>query len=328
MKVNAEKFLDNLDQYKFEKTVFFVTGNEEGLINKVQNIILRKHKPNIYSETTILDLKTDNKIDLKKLTHTQSLFNKSNILQIKNPNDSLIESLEKINYSNNTIIIEGKNIKNNSKIKKYFDFHKKFYSIVCYKLTKAFKKKLVDKLFDHNNCKLSKDAYWFFLENSSNDYQILENEIIKISNFNKVNASVEDIRKLSCNADSSQFEDLFFQCISGDNQSIINKSGIMIRSSADAYSFLQIAKNFLKILISSSERKNKNNIADLTERYLPKYLFRQKTSFELAVARADLEKIRTINNLLQKTELYLRKNDSGFLIIIQRFLLNFSKTIK
>jgi len=328
MKISAEKFLDNLDQYKFEKTVFFVSGNEDGLINKVNNIILSKYKSNIYNETRILDLKIDNKIDLKKLTRTQSLFNKSNILQIKNPNDSLIESFEKINYGNNVIIIEGKNIKNNSKIKKYFDFHKKFNSIVCYKLTKAFKKKLVDKLFDHNNCKLSKDAYWFFLENSSNDYQILENVVIKISNYGKINASVEDISKLSGNAGSSQFEDLFFQCISGDNQSIINKSGIMIRSSADAYSFLQIAKNFLKILISSSERKNKNNIADLTERYLPKYLFRQKISFELAVNRANLNKIRVINNLLQKAELYLRKNDSRFLIIIQRFLLNFSKTIK
>ena len=146
-------------------------------------------------------------------------------------------------------------------------------------------KKLVDKLFNQNSCKLSKDAYWFFLENSSNDYQILENEIIK-------------------------------------------KSEIMIRASADAYSFLQIAKNFLKILIFSSERKNENNIADLAGRYLPKYLFRQKTGFELAVARADLKKIRDINNLLQKAELYLRKNDSRFLIIIQRILLNFSKTIK
>jgi DNA polymerase III delta subunit len=141
MKVSAEKFIDKPDQYKFEKTIFFVSGNEDGLINKVKNIIISKHKSNIYSETKILDLKTDNKMDLKKLTHTQSLFNKSNILQIKNPNDSFIESLEKTNYDNNTIIIEGKNIKNNSKIKKYFDFHKKFYSIACYKLTKAFKKK-------------------------------------------------------------------------------------------------------------------------------------------------------------------------------------------
>ena len=328
MKVNAEKFLDNFDQYKFEKTVFFVTGNEEGLINKVQNIILSKHKSNIYKEIKILDLRTSNKIDLKELTHTQSFFNKSNVFQIKNPNDSLITSLEKINFENNTIIINGVNIRNNSKIKKYFDSHNKFYSIVCYKLTKAFKKKLIDKLFNQNNCKLSKDAYWFFLENSSDDYQILENEVIKISNYGEVNASVEDISKLSGIAGSSQFEDLFFQCIGGSNQSIIKKSEIMIRSSADAYSFLQIAKNFLRILISSSVKKNENNIADLAEHYLPKYLFRQKTSFELAVARADLNKIRVINNLLQKAELYLRKNDSRFLIIIQRFLLNFSKTIK
>ena len=33
MKVNAEKFLDNLDQYKFEKTVFFISGNEDCLID-------------------------------------------------------------------------------------------------------------------------------------------------------------------------------------------------------------------------------------------------------------------------------------------------------
>ena len=91
---------------------------------------------------------------------------------------------------------------------------------------------------------------------------------------------------------------------------------------------IQLEINNDEILISSSERKNENNITDLVERYLPKYLFRQKASFELAVTKADINKIKAINNLLQKAELYLRKNDSWFLIIIQRFLLNFSKTIK
>ena len=328
MKVNAERFLNNPNQYKFEKTVFFVTGNEEGLINKVQNIILNKQKSNIYDEVKILDLKIDKKINLKDLSHTQSLFNKSNIFKIKNPNDSLIKSLEKINYNNNTIVICGENIKNNSKIKKYFDIHKKFYSIVCYKLTKVFKKKLVDKLFNQNNCKLSKDAYWFFLENSSDEYQILENEILKICNYSKTNISVEDISRLSSNMGLMQFEDLFFYCINDNNQSIIRKSRKIIQSSADAHNFLQITKNFIKILISSSEKKNKENVVDLVEHYLPRYLFRQKSNFELAVIKADLSKIIIINNLLQKAELYLRKNDSVFLIIIQRFLLNFSKIIK
>ncbi len=328
MKVNAEHFLENFNQYKFEKTVFFVTGNEESLINKVQNTILSRQKFSISNEIKILDFKVDDKINLKELTNTQSLFNKSNVFQIKNPNDSLIENLDKINYNNNTIVIAGENIKNNSKIKKYFDFHNKFYSIVCYKLTKSFKKKIIDKLFSQNNCKLSKDAYWFFLENSSDQYQMLENEIIKISNYGKYNMSIEDISSLLSNTDLLQFEDLFFQCIGGNKQSIIKISEKMIRSSADAYNFLRIAKSFFKILIISSEKKNKEGVVDLVEHYLPKYLFKQKTNFELAIVKTNLNKMIIINNLLQKTELYLRKNDSRFLIIIQRFLLNFSKIIK
>ena len=316
MKVNAEKFLDNIEQYKYKKTVFFVTGNEESLINKVKNKILNDQGSNS-SEIKTIDLSLDKKLNLAELTHEQSLFNKKNILQIKSPNDSLIKSLDKINDDNCTIVISGENIKNNSKIKKYFDLHKKFYSIVCYKLTKAFKKKLVDKLLIQNNCKLLKDAYWFFIENSSDEYQMIENEVIKISNYGKANVSITDLISL--------YDD---QCIYGNNQLIITKSKKSIRSSADAYYFLQIAKNLFKILISTSEKKNKVNIKNLTESFLPKYLFRQKSAFELAIVKANLDKMLAINSLIQKTELYLRKNDSAFLIIIQRFLLNFSKVIK
>jgi len=327
MKVNAEKFLDNIEQYKYKKTVFFVTGNEESLINKVKNKILNDQGSNS-SEIKTIDLSLDKKLNLAELTHEQSLFNKKNILQIKSPNDSLIKSLDKINDDNCTIVISGENIKNNSKIKKYFDLHKKFYSIVCYKLTKAFKKKLVDKLLIQNNCKLLKDAYWFFIENSSDEYQMIENEVIKISNYGKANVSITDLISLSADSNTPLFEDLFFQCIYGNNQLIITKSKKSIRSSADAYYFLQIAKNLFKILISTSEKKNKVNIKNLTESFLPKYLFRQKSAFELAIVKANLDKMLAINSLIQKTELYLRKNDSAFLIIIQRFLLNFSKVIK
>jgi hypothetical protein len=43
---------------------------------------------------------------------------------------------------------------------------------------------------------------------------------------------------------------------------------------------------------------------------------------------ANLDKIIIINNLIQKTELMLRNNDSLFLVVIQRFLMNFAKTLK
>ena len=62
MKVNAEKFLDNIGQYKYKKTVFFVTGNEESLINKVKNKILNDQSSNS-SEIKTIDLSLDKKLN-------------------------------------------------------------------------------------------------------------------------------------------------------------------------------------------------------------------------------------------------------------------------
>ena len=328
MKVSAEIFLENIDQYNFDQAVFFVTGNEIGLVNKIENSIIKNKKFNNFNEIKILDFKNNNKINLEDLTNTQSLFSDSNILQIKNPNDSLIENLEKLNLKNNTVVVSGENIKSGAKLKKYFDNHKYYYSVLCYKMTKSFKKKLLDKLFNENNCKLSKDAYSYFLESSSDEFQTLESEALKISNYNVVNISLEDIKRLSSSTNLTQYEDLFFQCIKGDKKLIIRDSCEMIKTSEDAYKFIQLAKNFFRILTYSSEEKNGNNIGNLVERYLPKYLFRQKNNFQLAIAKTDLNKMVMINKLLQKTELYLRKNDSNFLIGIQRFLLNFSIILK
>ena len=83
----------------------------------------------------VFDFKTNKKNNFINLINSKSLFSDHNIIKIINPNDSLVKNLENINIDNNTIIINGENVKNNSKIKKYFDFHKKFYSVVCYKLT-------------------------------------------------------------------------------------------------------------------------------------------------------------------------------------------------
>ena len=41
-----------------------------------------------------------------------------------------------------------------------------------------------------------------------------------------------------------------------------------------------------------------------------------------------MNKIIKINNLIQKSELFLRKNETKFLIIIQRFMLNCAWTLK
>ena len=72
---------------------------------------------------------------------------------------------------------------------------------------------------------------------------------------------------------------MFFQCFVGDNKSIIKNSKDIIQASSDAYGFLQIVKNFSIILTHTSDKKTSENINILVEKYLPKYLFRQKNNF-------------------------------------------------
>ena len=143
MKVNGEIFLERFNQYKIKETAVLVSGNELSLITKIESLIIKDLAGNFVNKKVVFDFKTNKNINFIDLINSKSLFVDHNIIQIINPDDSLIKSLENNNINNNTIIINGENVKNNSKIKKYFDFHKKFYSIVCYKLTNRFQRIII-----------------------------------------------------------------------------------------------------------------------------------------------------------------------------------------
>jgi len=328
MKINAENFIEKIYQNKIKEEVYLISGNDYGLINYVEKIIIHNFKSLSDYEILFLDLKTDKNVNLIELTQRQSLFKKNNIIKIKNPNDGILNSLNNINFENNRLILSGENISNNSKLKKYFDSHKNYYSISCYELTKYFKKKLIDMFLNKHNIYLNSEAYLFFIESAGNQYQLLNNELEKILLYGEKKISIAELRKLLTGFNQTQLDELFLQCVVNNNKLIVEKSNSSINSSADAYKLLQAAKNFSKILIKTSEKKNKTSVNSLVEYYLPKYLFKQKNNFEKIIIKADIKRLVIINKLLQTTELFLRKNDSNYLIIVQRFLLNCAKVLK
>ena len=134
--------------------------------------------------------------------------------------------------------------------------------------------------------------------------------------------------RLSTNYNQIQLDDLFFQCLISSNDIILKNSYRVINSSVDAYGFLQTVKKFAKILIITSEQKSEKSLSILVDNYLPKYLFKQRDNFTIIINRANINKIVIINNLILKTELFLRKNNVDYLIIIQRFMLNCAKALK
>ena len=185
MKINPENLLERIKQEELKLNAFLLFGNEGGMISGLIKAIYNyvKQKKNI-GEILYLDYKNNKKISIKNFISNQSLFSKKNFIVIKNASEKILDELKSIQFEEDIVIINGEGIKSNSKIKKYFDTHKVFISVACYELKRSEKIKIIDMFIADNNIVLERNAYWYLVENISNDYLILKKELEKISSYN------------------------------------------------------------------------------------------------------------------------------------------------
>ena len=111
MKNKAEDLLQGVVSYNFENSVVLISGYEEGLSFKVQNIIFEKIKSSKSVEKIILDYKDLDKSTLREKVAGQSLFNEFLFIQINNVGEKIISFIDEIKIEGVTIVLIGKSIK-------------------------------------------------------------------------------------------------------------------------------------------------------------------------------------------------------------------------
>ena len=89
-----------------------------------------------------------------------------------------------------------RDLEQNPKIKTYFDNHNNFISVPCYQLNKSDIKKIINDFLKKNNISLQNEAYWFLIDNISEDFLTLENELQKLLFFKKSSIVLKDLQKL------------------------------------------------------------------------------------------------------------------------------------
>ena len=117
-------------------------------------------------------------------------------------------------------------------------------------------------------------------------------------------------------------------CASGNKNIILQEMRRNNKSINESYEILISIKKFINILSGAIVNKNNNNLDDLVKKYLPKYLFLKKEIFRETLSKNNINKIAKINKMLQKTEYLIRINSEQHKEILERFLLNLSKTIR
>ena len=319
MIISPEKILLDKNTDIYNKKIFFIFGNEETYIKKIE----KKISLNIYKNKNKEITKMPKRLEINQKStepFLSNLFHKFKILIFYNPKDINFDFIKNINDQDLSIIICLTDKKNQNKLKKIFEKEKDCVVISCYKLNHEIKKLYFDNFLNKYEIKLDKEGYWFFLENISDYYQLFENEMLKLLSINLEKISINEIKLLITRNENYEIEKLFFLILKSPKE-IILKTFHTINSESDSYFLLQRVKFFVDLLTQSKTIGDVNNI-------FPRYLFKEKSSFVSIFNKINSKKIIKIFSLIKKTEITIRKQGVFYNPICQRFMINLSKTIK
>ena len=295
--------------FNINKNIYFISGNEPTLIEKVKEVIVNFYK--IHQNLSV------SRIDsIEKYKKEFGLFEKNKLYLLKNSkglNDNLVKDLS--GEDDIFIFIQENSPKINS-LKNYLSKEKNICLIDCYELDRDKKTRVLNELIRINNIVINKDEYWYLLEKLDNKYIFLENNINKLKHLNKEDLNIKNINKILSIGDTA-VESIFFLILKKNNE-IVNSYKNKIITNSDVNEFFFRCKYFCMLIID-----NQNE-----EKYLkqiPKYLFKEKRILIDIYRKYNFKKRCELLSLISNTEKSLRKNVGLSLFSGLRFILTIKR---
>ena len=308
MKIDPINLILN-KEFKYNANVYFISGNEITLMNKVKDLIIKNLDKN-----DSLDVQTVK--NLKSINRDVGLFNKRRlyiVVELDEVEENLIDS-----FDNDVFLFYCENSPKVNSVKRKFLKNKKSFVIDCYELNKDTKIKIINNFLLYNNLEIEKKLFWNFVDMLDNKYMLLEKELEKINEIHPENINYDTLIKTISKIDLVD-DKIFFKLMSA-NEDIINTYNSKITNQTEASKFYFTIKKFTSLIIDNEEEKD-------FEKNIPKYLFREKKTLVSIYQRFSFKKKKNLINLLFKTDIAMRKNASLSVVIGLRFLLNLKKII-
>ena len=308
MKIDPINLILN-KEFKYNANVYFISGNEITLMNKVKDLIIKNLDKN-----DSLDVQTVK--NLKSINRDVGLFNKRRlyiVVELDEVKENLIDS-----FDDDVFLFYCENSPKVNSVKRKFLKNKKSFVIDCYELNKDTKIKIINNFLLYNNLEIEKKLFWNFVDMLDNKYMLLEKELEKIKEIHPENINYDTLIKTISKIDLVD-DKIFFKLMSA-NEDIINTYNSKITNQTEASKFYFTIKKFTSLIIDNEEEKD-------FEKNIPKYLFREKKTLVSIYQRFSFKKKKNLINLLFKTDIAMRKNASLSVVIGLRFLLNLKKII-
>ena len=308
MKLDPVGILLNRD-LKIQKKFYFVSVNEESLIEKIKTTIINKYLKQEKASVVKIDT-MDSYVDM------DSLFDNTKIYLVNNIKGFEEEDLNKIRKKTGVFIFTQENSQKIKKIKNLFTKDNDCCVIDCYQLDNKSKIKILNYFLELSNKKIDQDLYWYLIEKLDNKYAFFENNLNKILELHQKDITFNNINKL-LTIDNTGKEKLFFNILK-KNKEIVGEYNKKILTTSDVNELYYNIKFFCQLIIESRNEEDYN-------KKIPIYLFKEKNDLIDIYKRYTHKKKRQLIRLLSSTEKLLRKESGLSLISGLRFVLSVKK---
>lgn len=308
MKIDPIHILLERD-FKINKKFYFVSGNEVSYIGKVSSKIIKKYK----SETNASITKIDS---ISNFTEEIGLFDNKKIFLVESCKKIDVSDLDKVRNTSGIFIITQENSQKIKKVKEIFVKDKDAYLIDCFELDKRSKIRILSNFLETEGIVIEESLYWFLIDKLDNRYAFLENSLNKLSELEKKDLNLFNIKKLLSIGESGK-EKLFFNLLK-KNKEIVLVYRDKITSSADVNELYYHCRFLCQLILDSKDEYE-------YAKKIPVYLFKERSFLLDLYKKYNSKKKSLLLKLLYSAEIVLRKESSLSLAFGLRFLLNIRK---
>lgn len=157
---------------------WLIFGSDDGEVRLMTERIVKKVKT---SETEVMKVEND-----LSVMRAQSLFHTSRVIIVCNATDGVTDAVKnsmQYIHEHDYLIVQGGDLKKNSKLRELFEDSNESLALHCYKLNEDAITMVIEKELRQRNIAFDKDIPQMLSSYVSSDSYILQNEINKISLF-------------------------------------------------------------------------------------------------------------------------------------------------
>ena len=314
-----------INKKKFDKENFFlIYGENEGHKNEIIKFLEKNFNRNIekYDEAQII---SDNELFYEKMFN-QSLFEKEKTVIINRCSDKIYEIIENIIEKKNSdikIILNANVLEKKSKLRNLFEKSRELVIVPTYKDTSITLADLAKKFFYNYKISISSETINLLVSRCNGDRGHLKSELDKILIYmhDKKNINLEEIHKLTNLAENFSINELVDTSLLKNSQKtseIINESNY---KSEDGILILRTFLQKTKRLLNLYEKQNEHvNFDTLINDHRPPIFWKDKPIVKRQLENWSKSKIKDLIVNINKTEIFLKKNNSISLMLISNFI--------